>query len=213
MRPLLVVLVALAFDDRGVVLGDNDLAGATEHVDVDGLELKSDLLGDDLATAEDRDVLQHRLAAIAEPGGLYGSRVERSADLVDNERCESLALNVLGNDQQRLARLHDLLEDGKQIPNGRDLLLCNQDVRVVEHDLHPVLVGHEVRADVALVELHPLDELELEAEGVRLLYRDDSVLTDLVHRVGNELADLGVGGRDGGDLRDLGLRRRLGPAT
>ena len=43
--------------------------------------------------------------------------------------------------------------------------------------------------DVALVELHALDEVELDAEGVRLLDGDDAVLADLVHRLGDDLAD------------------------
>jgi hypothetical protein len=42
----------------------------------------------------------------------------------------------------------------------------DQDVRVLEDGLHALLVGDEVRRDVALVELHALGELELEAEGV-----------------------------------------------
>ena len=56
---------------------------------------------------------------------------------------------------------------------------------------------------VALVEAHALGELELGAEGVRLLDGDDALLADLVDRLGDERADLGVGGRDrrgGGDL-------------
>ena len=77
---------------------------------VDVLELEADLLGDDLAAGEDGDVLEHGLAALAEAGGLDGHRVERAADLVDDERGQGLALDVLGDDQQRLARLHDLLE-------------------------------------------------------------------------------------------------------
>ena len=79
----------------------------------------------------------------------------------------------------------------------------DQDVRVVEDGLHALGVGHEVRRDVALVEAHALGELELEAEGVALLDGDDAFLADLVHRLGDDLADLGVsrGDRRGrGDL-------------
>ena len=57
--------------------------------------------------------------------------------------------------------------------------------------------------DVALVEPHALDELELHAEGVRLLDRDHAVLADLVDGLGDLLADLGVGGGDGADVGDL----------
>ena len=98
-----VVLVAGALDDGGLVLGDDDLAGLAEQVEGGVLELEADLLGDDLATGEDGDVLQHGLAAVAEAGGLDGDRVERAADLVDHQRGQGLALDVLGDDHERLA--------------------------------------------------------------------------------------------------------------
>ena len=87
------------------------------------------------------------------------------------------------------------------------LRVDDQDVRVVEHGLHALGVGDEVRRQVTLVEAHALGELELEAEGVALLDGDDTFLADLVHRLGDELADGGVSGGDrrgGGDLL-LGL--------
>ena len=57
--------------------------------------------------------------------------------------------------------------------------------------------------DVALVEAHALDEVHLHAEGLALLDGDDAVLADLVDGLGDHLADLLVGGRDGGHLGDL----------
>ena len=57
--------------------------------------------------------------------------------------------------------------------------------------------------DVALVELHPLGELQLHAEGLALLDVDDAVFADLLDRVGDHVADLVVGGGDGGDAGDL----------
>ena len=57
------------FDDGRLVLGDDDLAGTAEKVERGVLELETDLFGDDLATGEDRDVLQLSLAAVAENRG------------------------------------------------------------------------------------------------------------------------------------------------
>ena len=161
-----VVVGAGALDDGGLVLGDDDLAGRAEQVEGGVLELEADLLGDDLATGEDGHVLQHRLAALAEAGGLDGHRVERAADLVDHEGGEGLALDVLGDDHQRLARLHDLLEHRHQVAHGGDLRADQQDVGIVEDGLHALGVGDEVRRDVALVEAHALDEVHLHAEGL-----------------------------------------------
>ena len=148
---------------------------------------------------------EHRLAALAEARGLDGHRVERAADLVDHEGGEGLALDVLGDDQQRLAALHDLLEHREQVLDRGDLAVDEQDVGVLEDRFLALGVGDEVRREVALVELHALGELELHAEGVRLLDGDHAVLADLVDGVGEDLADGGVGGGDGGDLGDLRL--------
>jgi hypothetical protein len=51
--------------------------------------LRPDLLGDDLTAGEDGHVLQHRLAAVAEPGRLDRDDREGAADLVDDERGEA----------------------------------------------------------------------------------------------------------------------------
>jgi hypothetical protein len=199
-----VVVRAAALDDGGVVLGDHDLAGRAQEIERGVLELEADGLGDDLTTGEDGHVGQHRLAALAEAGCLHGHRVEGATDLVDHEGGEGLALDVLGDDQERLAGLHDLLEHRHQVGDGGDLALGEQDERVLEDGFLALGVRHEVRRQVALVELHALGELEVDAEGVRLLDGDHTVLADLVDGVGEDLADgLVVVGRDGGDLGDL----------
>ena len=61
-----LLLLAGAVDDRRRVLGDDDAAGAAELRDLRVLELQAHLLGDHLAAGEDRDVLEHPLAAVAE---------------------------------------------------------------------------------------------------------------------------------------------------
>src|SRR5207249_10560006 len=96
-----VGMAAATLDDRRLVLGDDDLAGDDEQVDPDVLELEADLLRDHGATGEDRHVLEHRLAALAEAGGLHGRRLERAADLVDYQRRQRLTLDVLGDDDER----------------------------------------------------------------------------------------------------------------
>ena len=82
---------------------------------------------------------------------------------------------------------------------GRD----EQEVGVVEDGLHALGVGDEVRGDVALVEAHALDEVELHPEGLALLDGDDPVVADLLERLGDHRADLLVGRGDRGDVGDL----------
>src|SRR4029078_1606120 len=74
--------VAGPVDDRRRVLVDDDAPGATQLRELRVLELEAHLLGDHLATGEDRDVLEHPLAAIAEAGRLDGDGLERAAELV-----------------------------------------------------------------------------------------------------------------------------------
>src|SRR4029078_8919529 len=67
-----LVLLALAADDRRVVLVDDHGLGAAEGRDRDALELEAELLRDHLAVGQGRDVLQHLLAAITEARRLDG---------------------------------------------------------------------------------------------------------------------------------------------
>ena len=90
-------------------------AGGAEHLEADLVELEPDLLGDDLGAGEDREVLQHRLAAVTEARGLDRDGVERAADLVDHQGRQRLAVDVLGDDHQRLAGLDDLLQQRQQV--------------------------------------------------------------------------------------------------
>ena len=204
-----VVGVALTVDDRRRVLGDDDATGLTEVLEADLVELEPDLLGDDLTTGEDGHVLEHRLAAVTEAGGLDGRDVEDALELVDDERREGLAVDVLGDDEQRLAGLHDLLEDREDLLDVGDLALVDEDVGVLEDTLHPLRVGDEVGADVALVELHALGEVERRLGGRGLLDRDDAVLADLVEGLGDGATDDLVLGGETGDLTDLVLALEL----
>ena len=124
------------------------------------LQLQAQVLADHRAAGQDGHVAEHRLAAIAEPGRLDRADVEHAAQLVDDQGRQGFALDVLGDDQERLARLGDLLEQRDHLAEAADLLLVEQDQRVLEDDLHRRRAGDEVGAQVALVELHPLDELE-----------------------------------------------------
>ena len=99
----------------------------------------------------------------------------------------------------------DLLEQRQEVGDGRDLVLDDEDVAVLDDGLHALGVGDEVGREVALVELHALGEVELERGAVGLLDGDDAVLADLVERLGDELADRAVLRGDGRDVGDLVL--------
>jgi hypothetical protein len=54
---------------------------------------------------------------------------------------------------------------------------------------HRFGIGDEIWRQVATVELHALDDFEGGFEALRLFDSDDAFLTDLVHRIGDDVAD------------------------
>ncbi len=80
---------------------------------------------------------------------------------------------------------------------------------------HLLGIGDEIRREIAAIELHALDDVELGLEALGLLDRDDPFVADPLHRVGDHLADrlvaVGGNGADLGDFRRfLDLLRALG---
>src|SRR5712692_6766015 len=205
-----VGLLAGAVDDGGVLLVDHHLLGATEHGERDVLELDAEIFRDRLAAGQNRDVLQHGLAAIAEARGLHSGNLEAATQTVDDEGGESFAFDVFRDNHKRLAALHYGLEQRKQFIQLRELLFVDQDVGIVHFDAHLVGVGDEVGRDVAAVELHALDDVEFGLERLGFFNRDDALVADLLHGIGEEFADFRVAvGRDGADLGDFLVRGDL----
>src|SRR6188508_584718 len=84
-----------ALDNGRRVLVDRDLLGLAEILELEVLELDAEVLGDRSTASEDRDVFEQRLTAVAEAGRLHRGRVQRAPQLVDDERGQRLALDVL----------------------------------------------------------------------------------------------------------------------
>ena len=120
---------------RGVVLVDGDALGAAEVFEANAFQLDAGLFHDGLAAGQGRDVFQHRLAAIAEARSLHGAGIQRAAELVHDEGGERFAFHFFRDDEQRLAAASDLLEHRQQVLHVADLLLVDQDVRILEHAL------------------------------------------------------------------------------
>ena len=138
------------------------------------------------------------------PGGLDRGDADRPPQFVDHQGCQGLPLDVFGDYEQRLAQLRDLLEHRHEVAHVGDLLVVDQQVSVLEIGLHALLVGDEVGRKVAAVELHAFDDIEAGVHALGFLDGDHPVLAHLVHRVGDEVADVAVVVRRGaGDLGDL----------
>ncbi len=192
-----VARLAGAVNDGGVVLVDGDALGTAQVFELYAFELDAEVFRDGLAARKDGNVTQDGLAAIAKAGSLHGRHIQSAAQLVDHERRQSLALNILSNDQERLAAASHLLQQGQQILHGADLLLVDQDVGIFQDHFQALRVGHEVGAQVAAIKLHAVDSFETGVHGLRLFDGDHAVLTDNLHRVSDDVADFLVAiGRD-----------------
>ena len=113
-----VGLLACPADDGGVLLVDHHFLGATEHGERDVLHLDAEIFRDRLFTGQNRDVLQHRLAAIAETRRLDGRDLQTATEAVDDEGSECFAFDVFGDNHKRLAALHYGFQQGKQFIQG-----------------------------------------------------------------------------------------------
>ncbi|MHC4245200.1 MAG: hypothetical protein ACYSUU_00215, partial [Planctomycetota bacterium] len=139
-------------DEGGVGLGDDDLPGGAEFGELDVLEAAAEVLAEEGASGQGRDVAEHRLATVAEAGSLHRTDLEHAAQSVHDEGREGLVVDVLGDDEERLARTGDLVEERQQVREVRDLLLVDQDHRLLDDRLGPLGVVHEIGTQVALVD-------------------------------------------------------------
>ncbi len=118
--------------------------------------------------------------------------MECTAKLVHDQRCQGLAVDILGDYKKRLAHLGDLFKDRQQVLHVAYLFLVNKYVWVFNRGLHLLWIGHEIRRYVAAIKLHALNHLKRGLHGLGLFNRYDALLAHLVHGLGYDIADSGV---------------------
>src|SRR5208337_1537694 len=195
--------LAFALDNCRVVFVDGDFLGLSEIGQGHVLQLDPQIFRDGLAAGQSCDVLQHGLAAVAEARSLDGRDLQRATQFVDDQSRQRFAFHVLSDDQERLAALGDLLQQRQQVFHRADFLLVDQDVSVLLHRLHALRIGNKVRRQIAAIELHTFDHVQLRLQSLRLFDGDDTILANLLHSFGNDFPDgLVVVSRDRSHLRN-----------
>ena len=121
-------------EDR-VVLVHRQRADRAELVGRRLVQLDIELVGEDLTAGEDGEVAEDRLAVVAKAGRLDGGDLELTAQLVQDAGGQRLAVDVLGDDDKRAALLGGNLERREDVLQRRDLLLRQQDERLLVLDL------------------------------------------------------------------------------
>ena len=87
--------------------------------------------------------------------------------------------------------------------DGGDLLVGDEDIRIVDDGFHLIGIGDHVGGDVAAVELHAFDDFQAGLSGLGLFDGDDAGRADLIHGFRDQLADGLVAGGDGADSCDV----------
>ena len=118
--------IAGAVDNDGVFLVNLYLAGASELLHSGILQLKAQLLRDDLAAGKDGDILQHFFSSVAKAGRFYTDNGKGAAQAVENQGGQGFALNILSDDDKLSARLDNLLEQGQNFLNAGDFLIGDE---------------------------------------------------------------------------------------
>ena len=118
-----------------VVLVHRQRADRAELVGRRLVQLDIELVGEDLTAGEDGEVAEDRLAVVAKAGRLDGGDLELTAQLVQDAGGQRLAVDVLGDDDKRAALLGGNLERREDVLQRRDLLLRQQDERLLVLDL------------------------------------------------------------------------------
>ncbi len=86
----------------------------------------------------------------------------------------------------------------------------DEDIGVFQFRDHLLGIGHEIGAEIAAVELHAFNDVGLGLEALGLFHRDHAFIADLLHRLGDFLADESVAiGRNRADLGDFVVGRDL----
>merc|ERR1711991_752489 len=197
-------LLACTVNDGGFVFGDLNLLGGAKHVHGDVFQLHAQVFRDNLTAGQDRDVLQHGFAAVAEAGCFDGCDFQAAAQLVDNQSCQRFAFNIFRDDHQRLGRLDNRFQQRNQWLQRRQFLFVQQDQAVFQLGGHFVGIGDKVRRQITTVELHAFHNVGLGFQTFVFFNGDDAFVANLLHRVRDLLTDgFFAVGRDGANLRNF----------
>ena len=193
------VFAAQTVYNNGIVFVDGNLLGTTQHIEGSGIEFETLLLRDNDTAGKYGYIFEHLFATVAKARSLDSTYLQRTTQTVYYQRSQSLAVDVLGNDEQRTTALCRCLQYGKHIFQCRYFLVIDEDVGVLHLALHLLGVGNEIGRDITAVELHTFNNLYGRIGTLGLLNGDNTIFFHLAHSLGNELAYLlVVVGRDAG---------------
>ena len=195
------VLLSVTVDNGGFVLGNFNLLAGAEVCQGNVFQLHAEVFGNDLTAGQNRNIFQHGLAAVAEARRLDRANLEAAADAVDDQSGQRFTFNVFGNDQQRAGRLNDGFQNRYHRLQVAQLLVIEQNIRIVELAVHFFRIGDEIRRQVTAVKLHAFNHFQFGFQPFGIFNRNYAFVADFFHRLRQIFADRAVAvGGNGADL-------------
>ena len=189
--------------DRGAVLADGDGAHLAQVVQAHLVERHGPVFRHQGGAGEDGDVLQGRLATLAEGRCPHRRHLQDAAVLVHHQGGEGFPIHLFRQDHQGLAGPGHCFQHGHQVGDGADLAVGDQQQRVLELAHAAITVGDEIGGAVAPIEGHALGDFQLGGQALALLHGDHAIGGDLLHGLGDHLPHFLVAtGAHGGHLAD-----------
>mmetsp|Transcript_9899 Transcript_9899/g.32724 ORF Transcript_9899/g.32724 Transcript_9899/m.32724 type:complete len:223 (+) Transcript_9899:645-1313(+) len=134
-------------DYGGGVVCDCYFPGVPEAVHGRGAGSEAEVAREERRAGDDGDVLQKRLASLAEPGGFNRGDVQDASDFVHHQCGEGFAGDVFGDDQKRVpAVLRNLFQNRDQVLNLVDFRIRDQNAAPLKLHGEFFVVVHELRA-------------------------------------------------------------------
>ena len=131
-----------------------------QFVETGAIEFEAGFLGNDPACGQYRYVLQHGLAAIAEPRRFYGARLDHAAQRIDHQSRQRFALDFFSDHQQGLAGFRHLFQHRKQVCDRGDFFIVDQHIGVFQDRALLFHVIDEIGRQKTTIELHAFDDLQ-----------------------------------------------------
>ena len=172
-------------NNRGGVLGDDNLFRRAQHIDGDVIQSQSASFGHKLRLGHNGNILQHRHPSLTETRGFHGRHFDGTAHLVHHQGGKGFPFQILGNQQQRLTGLGRAFQNPQNLLEGADFCIGHQHKSVFQNSLRALLIGHEIGRNIAAIKLHSLDNIHRGGLGFRLFNGNHAILGDLTERVRN----------------------------
>ncbi len=133
-----------AVDDGGVLLAHLHAFSGPKFFKRSAFEAHADFFGDHLTTSQNGEILQHGFTAVTETRGLHRTDFNDTADIIDHQGRQCFPFDVLSDHEQGAPCFSGGFQHRQHLADVRNLLVVDQNQRVIHFSLHGILIVDEV---------------------------------------------------------------------